>query len=119
MEEPLFKSYLFVQIPLRKYYEVLNTNGIVYFVRFSDGPAVIPECQIKAVKRYILDCDCHEAYNSDNIVKGDNVEVIKGTLMGLHGHLVEFKGKYKVLIEIEAINESIVINIPRAHLRKL
>ena len=35
VEEPLFRSYLFVNITLSDYYKVLNVNGVVKFISFE------------------------------------------------------------------------------------
>ena len=42
VEEPLFRSYLFVNIPLSDYYTVLNVNGVVKFITFERKPVPVP-----------------------------------------------------------------------------
>ncbi|MBI4645939.1 MAG: UpxY family transcription antiterminator [Bacteroidia bacterium] len=118
VEEPLFKSYLFVYIFLEQQLEVLSIKGVVSFVKFCGKLAEIPEQQIEAVRTY-MDTDIGKPENFDKLEIGETIEVIKGPLLGLTGRLVKYYGKYKVLIKIEAINENIIINIPISHLRSL
>ena len=53
VEEPLFRSYIFVKISLKDYYTVLNIPGVVKFVCFEKNPVPVPENQIVAIKQYI------------------------------------------------------------------
>ena len=43
VEEPLFRSYLFVCIPLSDYYKVLNVSGVVKFICFEKKPVEVPD----------------------------------------------------------------------------
>ena len=46
VEEPLIRSYCFVKVSNKDYYEVLNTQGAVRYIWFSGKAASIPERQI-------------------------------------------------------------------------
>ena len=49
MEEPLFKSYVFVKVTDEDRSTVRMTNGAVNFVYWNGKPAVIREKEINAV----------------------------------------------------------------------
>ena len=54
IEEPLFKSYLFVRLPLKDRWTVLNTTGAVRFVGKSAAePLEVPEKELSIVRRFM------------------------------------------------------------------
>lgn len=118
VEEPLFKSYVFVNIIQEDYYKVLQTFGVVKYITFEGKAVPIPPQQIDAIK-FFLDEKNPELSPPDEWKKGQHVEVISGSMTGLTGTLVEFKGKHWLGIEIEAIGHSIIIQIQKNKLRTI
>jgi len=116
VEEPLFKSYIFVHIEPAQYYKVLNIAGIVRYITFEGKAVIVPEKQIKAIKQF-LNAEDDKSIDNSAFTTGDKVEIIKGSLMGLLGKLVEIQGKQKVKIEIESVGSSVVLTIPKSYLR--
>ncbi len=116
VEEPLFRSYLFVHIFPSDYYKVLNTFGVVRYITFEGKAVPVPPQQILAIKQYI---------NAEEILPervrdfeaGDKVEIFRGPLKDLSGNLIRVQGKQKVKIEIESIGHSITLTIPQSYLR--
>jgi transcriptional antiterminator RfaH len=53
VEEPLIRSYVFVRVCEREYYEVLNIQGVVKYVTFNSKAAPIPDWQIDAMKKVV------------------------------------------------------------------
>jgi len=116
VEEPLFRSYIFVNIPDNLYFEVLNTPGVVRYVIFEGKAVPIPQKQIDAI-RFFLDTESPLPENMGEFLPGQGVEVIKGPLKGLTGELINVAGKHKVRVEITAIGQSILVTIPLGHLK--
>jgi len=115
VEEPLFRSYIFVHIDKSEYFKVLNIYGIVRYITFEGKAVPIPENQIQAIKQYVgNDFESLDDIKDFNV--GDKVEVIKGSLMGLQGRLISIKNKQKVKIEIEAISQSVYLSVPKSFL---
>jgi transcriptional antiterminator RfaH len=116
VDEPLFKSYIFVNIEQKQYYEVLQVPGVVRYITFERKAVPIREQQIEAI-RYFLN-EKEPEYDSEQIwEKGQQVEIISGSMTGLIGQLVDVKGKHKVSITIDAINRTLLIQIPKTKLR--
>lgn len=113
---PLFPSYIFVKINKHQYDTVLNIPGIIRIIGFEDKPAIIPEWQIEAIKRIQEEDACIEVANIKP-KPGDDLEVIKGKLKGLKGELFEYRGKKKIAVKLDAIETSIIINIPLNNIR--
>ena len=116
VEEPLFRSYLFVHITPKEYYPVLNIFGIVKYITFQGKAVEVPPGQILAIKQYI-DAEDFSVETEKQFEVGNKVEIYRGPLMGLTGNLVRMKGNQKVRIEIESIGHSIVLTIPQSYLR--
>jgi transcription antitermination factor NusG len=115
IDEPLFRSYIFVHIPESLYFDVLNTSGIVRYITFEGKAVPIPPQQIEAV-RFFLSSDDPLPQNIEKYSPGQPVEVIKGPLKGLFGELVQLAGKQKVKVEISAVGQSVFVTIPMSHL---
>ena len=116
VEEPLFRSYLFVHISRPEYMRVLQTDGVVRFITFEGKPVPVPPRQILAIKQFLNKEEDPELV-SGKFEVGDRVEIIRGSLKGLTGNLIDMRGKQKVKIEIESIGKSIFLTIPKSYLK--
>lgn len=118
VEEPLFKSYVFVHITKDEYYNVLHCNGVVKFITFEGKAAVIPENQILAIKEYISDGDINDI-EYDEFNEGQLVRIKSGQMRGLVGRFAEIRGKHRLIINIEVVGKSIPININRSNIEAI
>jgi transcription antitermination factor NusG len=117
VEEPLFRSYLFVNISLNDYYKVLNVNGVVKFICFEKKPVEVPQNQIIAIKKYITDTDLHDVdCENFDFKEGELVRIKSGQMKDLIGRFVKINGKHRVVIDIEAVGQSLPINIARSNI---
>ncbi len=110
VEEPIIRSYCFVKIGARDYYEVLNTPGAVRYVWFSGKAATIPERQIdilKAITGSDVEVDCLP----DTFLPGIQVWVNAGPLQGMKGELVNISNKKRVIVRIDHLNQVITLSI--------
>ena len=114
VEEPLFRSYLFVNIPLSDYYTVLNVNGVVKFITFEKKPVPVPNNQIIAIKEYLNDTELH-SIDYEDFKEGELVRIKSGQMKDLIGRFIKINGKHRVIIDIEAVGQSIPINIARSN----
>ncbi len=114
VEEPLFRSYLFVKIPLSDYYTILNINGVVKFITFERKPVPVPENQIIAIKEYLSDTEL-QSIDYEDFKEGEQVRIKSGQMKDLIGRFVKINGKHRVIIDIEAVGQSIPINIARSN----
>ncbi len=118
VEEPLFRSYIFVKIQDVEFLEVQKTNGVVCFITFERKKVPIPENQIEAVKQ-LLKNNIEIEHTTKKFFIDDTVEIISGNLTGIQGKLIEYKGKKKVLISIDSVSQGLLINVPLVSLRKI
>lgn len=115
VEEPLFKSYLFVRSDEKWHYEILSIPGVTKFVTFERKAVVVPENQIKAVMRYCDDYEGDEKPMEDTeLHEGQLVMITSGELMGLKGRLAPINNKKRLIVYIESVGHYLPINIPRS-----
>ena len=84
IEKPIISSYLFVKVKKKQLPIVYKMTGVVKFVSFEGQPVPIPQKQIDNL-RLIVNSDAEIEVSGEAFAKGDNVEVITGSLTGLTG----------------------------------
>lgn len=115
VEEPLFKSYVFVHIDMRVYFDILNGPGVVKFVRFEGRPVDIPENQINAIHEYVGQVSVNnEKPVVENFKLGQKVVVKYGAMKGIQGDLVEFRNKQWIVVNFEMFGEKLPIEIEKS-----
>ena len=121
VEEPLFRSYVFVRSNLREYNNILSIPGVVRFVRFNREIVVVPESQIFAIRRYVNDPVSVEDAGEDNekLEVGQLVRIVAGPMQNLTGHLVQVNNQRRLLVYIESVGKTIPVSIPRIHVEPI
>ena len=114
VEEPLFKSYVFVFSNEKEHIPILNVYGVVKFVSFERKAVIVPENEIIAIKRYIDNPDENEDERDHMVLeKGQTVRVTNGPMQGLKGTLISVKNKNHLLVYIESVGQHLLVSIPR------
>ena len=118
VELPLISCYIFVKITKAEYVRVLETENIQGFVRFAKNLISIPENEIDLMKR-VLGENWEVHAEKTTFVKGDEVEIAVGNLIGLKGILVEAEdNKSQVLLELERLGYTLRISVEKSILMK-
>jgi transcriptional antiterminator RfaH len=115
--EPLFRSYVFVKVNNKDYYEVLSVPGAVRFVKIAYEIISIPECQIDAIRTFMGEIEITEPLSY--FETGNEVEVAYGTLKGLRGKLISTKNQRKLIVQIDAVYQNITLTLPSHLLKKI
>ena len=106
---PLFPGYVFVRTSLTQKRQVVSTDGVVCMVSFQGTPAPIPDEEIEAVREICLTklpCDPYPY-----LTEGRWVRVVRGPLAGLSGILVRKKGKHRLVVSIDILQQSVAVEI--------
>ncbi|MHA8057209.1 UpxY family transcription antiterminator [Aquirufa nivalisilvae] len=111
VEEPLFKSYVFVDIDLASQSsQVRQVNGVVNFVYWLHKPAVVQDSEITAIQNFLSEHSDVEAI--DNVIKiGDFVTLDTGALAGQKAEVLGFKNKHEVRLRIDSLGFELVAYI--------
>lgn len=112
---PIFPGYVFVCIDLAARINVLRANGVVRLVGFGGKPSAIPEEQIESVRRLLRYPDRVEA--TPYLVSGDKVEITTGPFSGLSGRIIQNRGKQRLLVGIDIVQQAISVEVDAAWLR--
>lgn len=118
VERPLLSSYIFVKTMRKHFPEVYKTAGVVKFVTVEGHPASIPQNQIDNL-RLLINSEEEIEVSSEKFGRGDNVEVVSGSLVGLTGELIKVGTRNRFIIRIDSLEQNLLLNIPRAFLKKI
>ncbi len=88
IEEPLFKSYVFVQLNEEEKSRVRLTDGVVNFVYWNGKPAVIKAAEIDIIKKFLKEYQDVVARPLD-IKEGQRVRVKTGLMMDTEGIVIK------------------------------
>lgn len=98
VEEPLFKSYVFVKIDPRQHAQLHEVDGIINFVYWLGKPAIIRDDEIDLIKRFLNEHKNVKVEQSSLHVN-DRVAIINGPFMEMEGNIVAMNKKIvKVLL---------------------
>lgn len=114
VEEPLFKSYVFVKVNDDDRTAVRMTNGAINFVYWDGKPAVIKEKEIIAIKRFLNEYENVEAMPIDLKIN-QRVRVTNGTLMDQEGKVLDIRRK-TARVAIDSLGYILVAYIDRSKL---
>ncbi len=113
VEEPLFKSYVFVKVCEEEKAAVRMVNGVVNFVYWLGKPAVIKDKEIETIRKFLDEYSEVEAIPFD-LKKDSRVTILKGPLMDKKARVVKVFNK-KVQVVIEGIGFYLVAVIDRTN----
>ncbi len=114
VEEPLFKSYVFVKVSENDRTAVRMTNGAINFVYWDGKPAVIKEKEIIAIKRFLNEYENVEAVPADLKIN-QRVRITNGTLMDQEGKVLDIRYK-TAKVAIDSLGYILVAYIDRTKL---
>jgi transcription antitermination factor NusG len=109
IEEPLFRSYVFVKAAKEERNQILSVNGVVNFLYFEKKPAIIRDKEIQTIKKYL-----GESYQSIQVVDMNSippqtkVAINNGLFMGQKGEVIK-SGKKNVFVRLESINMMMIV----------
>jgi transcription antitermination factor NusG len=115
--EPLFKSYVFVQVAEEKKWELLSIAGIINYVTWLGKPAKIKESEIETIRKFLKE------FESVEVVEGvlelnDKVKVKQGVLMNYQGILLQINGN-KASVKIDSMGLQLITVIDKKNLEKI
>jgi len=114
VEEPLFKSYVFVKVNDEDRSDVRMTPGVINFVYWEGRPAVIKEKEISAIKRFLDEYENVEVQPLE-VKVNQRVKVTAGPLMDQEGQVLEVKHK-KAKVAIDSLGYVLVASVEKTKL---
>ena len=115
VEFPLFAGYIFVRLELKNRLRVLEIPGVVHLVSFNGSPAPLPDHEIEGLRSGLAEAAHVRPYPytklDARITAGQRVRIKNGPFSGLEGKLVRRKGNVHVILSIEMIQRSLLVDV--------
>ena len=116
IEDPLFKSYVFVRIDVKERSDVLMTDGVLNFVYYLGKPAVIRDEEVNNIKMYLSEKDARISLISDEgFEQGEKIRINFGVFMDREGTVLR-SGKKKVYVQLQSLGQVMVVEFPAQYL---
>jgi transcription antitermination factor NusG len=115
---PLFNGYIFVYPNEIERDIVVQTPGVVKFIRHNQQDAIVPERQISLIKEFVdLGYNISEVNRDDKFEVGDIAEVLDGPLKGNQAEVFKSGDENYLIVAIEALNQSVKVRLPKEILK--
>ena len=111
VEEPLFKSYVFVKVTEEERTKVRLTNGVVNFVYWNGKPAVVREKEIQTIKLFLDEHENVQVRPMDLTVQ-QRVLITSGTFMDRTATVLDVRKK-EVKVSIDSLGYELVALIDK------
>ena len=115
VEEPLFKSYVFVRIAEEERTAVRMTDGVINFVYWDGKPALIKEREIQTIRRFLDDYENVELVKMD-LKPDQRVRIVAGPLMDQEGSIIQVKNRV-AKVAIDSLGYLLVADIDKGKLQ--
>lgn len=113
VEEPLFKSYVFLKITEEDRTPVRMVNGVVNFVYWLGKPAIVKEKEIEIIRKFLNDYQNVWAEPVD-IRTDDRIRIRQGALMDKEATVMKVMNN-RVQVIIESIGYSLVAIVDKSN----
>lgn len=117
VHEPLFKSYVFVEVEENEMTKVRMVSGVVNFVYWNGKPAVIKEEEINTIKRFLNEYG-HVEVEHIQFTPNQRVKIMSGVLMDKEGIVIR-SDKNKVQVVLESLGFRLTARLSSNEIRPL
>lgn len=114
VEEPFFKSYVFVRFEESEKIQVLQTPGAVAVVTWLGKPAKIRASEIEAIQDFLERFQGVKLENKE-VKPGQTVRIKHGSLEDQYG-VVRHQSKNRVSLEIEQLGMVLYAEVPKSQI---
>ncbi len=108
VELPLFPCYLFAKASVYDRLRLLRLPGVLGFAASSAHPTPIADADMQLLRAATEQL---RAEPHPYLAAGDWVRIVAGPLAGMEGVLTRKKNEYRVVLSIEAIMRSMVVEV--------
>ena len=117
LEEPLFKSYIFIQTQNHKRDEVFTYAGIVRYLFWLGRPAIVREEEIAVIQKWLGNYD-HKDLQMEEIVPGSHLRITSGQFMNQEAILLDQK-RNRALVQIKDLGLQLSLDLRNNALLKI
>ena len=117
IEEPLFKSYVFVFADEGEKARVRLTDGVVNFVYWEGKPAVIKTAEIEIIRKFLKDYEEVKAHPI-SFKEGERVRVRTGLMMDAEGVIIKVHNKQAYVL-LESLGYELTAQFEKSNLETI
>ncbi|MCE3227912.1 MAG: antitermination protein NusG [Bacteroidetes bacterium] len=115
VELPLLNGYVFVHINEKEKEDVLQTKGVVSYVRSDGRIATIKQLEIDRLKQLVeLGYQLEAGPINRDYKGGDKVKINSGALKGIEGYVIDAQDGKQIEVLLESIGQCIRVRVPVA-----
>ena len=108
VQEPLFNSYVFVQLQDKDRAKVFDAVGVVRYLFWLGKPAIVRDKEIEILKHWLS--GEYKNIETQKYIPGSVVQIDKGPFMGQNAVVNEQRGK-KLRLQLETLGVEIIIEL--------
>lgn len=112
LEQPLFPGYLFCRFDFHNRRSLVMTPGVIQIVGNGKTPLPVADDEIKTIQLAVASEAPRQPW--PYIAVGEQVRVNYGSLRGLEGILINFKGSHRVVLSISLLQRSVAVEVDLA-----
>ena len=111
IQVPLFPGYVFIKTDLHpnSHLEIVKTAGAVRLIGSRRGPVPVPDETIDSLR--IMVASDLPISTGARLRKGDRVLVVAGPFTGVNGTFMRYRGKGRVIVNIEALGQHAGVDV--------
>jgi transcription antitermination factor NusG len=118
IEEPLFKSYLFVRLEEGMKTEVRYVDGVLNYVYWNGKPAIVKDDEIIEIKKFMSEYEDVQVGNIE-MKPADEVLVKQGVMMGASGRILRVLSNNMVEVRIDSLGFVLIAKFDKQKLDKV
>ncbi len=115
VDVPLFPGYLFCRFDIHNRLPILRIPGVRHVVGGTRIPTPIDSSEIDALQTVIHTDAVREPWPFLQV--GDRMRIERGSLAGVEGILLQFKGRYRLVLSVTLLQRSVAVDIDSAWVR--
>jgi transcriptional antiterminator NusG len=112
---PLFPGYVFSCFDPMYRLPILVTPGVSYIIGTPDGPTALDTSEIESIRRAVELQLALQPFPYFGI--GDKVCITDGALAGVEGILIESKNTIRLVLSVNLLQRSVILEIDRERVR--
>ena len=109
VERPLFPGYLFCRFDYTQRRPIVVTPGVLQIVGCGRTPTPVEDREIQSIQIAVASGVPGQPWPYLEV--GEKVRIHTGTLSGLEGILVNFKGNHRVVLSVTLLQRSVALEV--------
>ena len=111
VEEPLFRSYCFVNLEEQQRAQVFGVPGIVRYLFWMNKPAVVRDSEIEIIRRMLNETD-NNHIQVETFSSSDRIKIKSGCFQDIEGNVMNQQGK-TLAVFIDSLQMVIKVDLSR------